>query len=55
MKTLTIHKALMKIEELLKIQNMDHIFIEVEKDGIKISSNFVVKDVEESEALGDED
>ena len=55
MKTLTINKALMEIEEILKLPNLDYVMVKSTKAGLEISSIIVIPDNDDSEALGDED
>lgn len=55
MKRITISKALMQIEEMLKLPNIDYIMIDTENEAININVRVKIADLDESEALGDED
>lgn len=56
MKTVTISKALMQVEEMLRMPNLDYIMIEPNENGdLEVRANIKIQDLDEREALGDED
>ena len=55
MNPITINKALMETEKLLKMPNLDYIIIEPTAEGLEVVPRFKILDKEDAEALGDED